>query len=290
MIKKKKVLVTGAAGFAGSHIIEKLINLDFEVTGTVSNKLINNISHNYSLIQIDLSKPIEINSTFDIIIHCAARTNSLEKNEDSMINDNVIATLNIINFAKKMKINKLIYLSSVSIYGTPNVKIIDENSPAINPDIYGTTKYLCEQLLFANIREISSICLRLPALVGKNSKNNWPSNIFKYSNSGEQLILTNENSLYNNLLHIDDLSNLIIHLLNFDFKNFEILTVASQKPIKIKEVLRLFKLKLNINISTSLNLNNKKSYIISTKKLVEKYSYSTMEVSDVIERLLLENI
>jgi len=149
-LKGKKVLVTGGAGFIGSHICERLLKEGAEVvvldnfsTGKLVNlemilkdiKIVKGKVENYN----DVSKAIE---GCDIVIHEAFPYGKSGMGlEEQYIEEGVIGTFNILKASVKNRIEKVVNASSVAVYGIPKYLPVDENHP-INPFLpYGATKY-----------------------------------------------------------------------------------------------------------------------------------------------------
>jgi UDP-glucose 4-epimerase len=149
------ILVTGGAGYIGSHIVEKLVKnnesviiLDNLVTGY--KKLINKKA---KFIKVDIknkSKIIKIIKNYNIssIIHLAAylNVNEAEKNKKKYFDNNITGTKNLLEACKNFSVKNIIFSSSCSIYG--NVKgSVDENRKPNPQGYYGYTKYKGEELI-----------------------------------------------------------------------------------------------------------------------------------------------
>ena len=151
----KNILVTGGAGYIGSHIVEQLIKnkenviiLDNLVTGY--KKLINKKA---KFVKADIknkSKIIEIIKDYNIssIIHLAAYLNvsEAENNKKKYYQNNIIGTKNLLEVCKNSNVENIIFSSSCSIYG--DVKgSINENRKANPQGYYAYTKYKSEELV-----------------------------------------------------------------------------------------------------------------------------------------------
>ena len=158
----KNILITGGAGYIGSHIVEQLINnkttviiLDNLVTGY--KKLINKKAIFIKADINDRSKISKIIKDYNInsIIHLAAYLNvsEAEKNKKKYYQNNIIGTKNLLEACKNSNVNNVIFSSSCSIYG--NVKgSVNENKKPNPQGYYAYTKFKGEEL----IKEYSKIC------------------------------------------------------------------------------------------------------------------------------------
>jgi UDP-glucose 4-epimerase len=150
-----KVLVTGGAGFIGSHIVDSLINNDHQVVivDDLSGGPAGNINKNAKFYQIDIGAP-ELKNLFEIekpdsVIHMAAQIGVTRSIQDQIFDAriNILGSLNVISNCVSYKISKLVYASSCALYGEPQYFPLDENHP-VNPlSPYGVSKHTVEHYL-----------------------------------------------------------------------------------------------------------------------------------------------
>ena len=123
----KSILVTGGAGFVGSHLCRALLGKGFSIVAidNLSNGIRSNVHSDVVLLEEDLSKDTWHSLLdayiFDAVIHCAAQASNAMSFEDPEQDwkSNQISTWNVINFCKKKSIKRLIFTSTMSIYGEP---------------------------------------------------------------------------------------------------------------------------------------------------------------------------
>ena len=145
-------MVTGGAGFIGSHLSDQLINYghDIVIIDDLSSGKIENINpraHFYrlnlnddSLVQVfAMEKP-------QIIYHLAAQINvGVSQQEPCLDADsNIMGTLKLLTYVTKYKVKKIIFTSSAAIYGNPLYLPVDEKHPAFPLSFYGLSKYTAE--------------------------------------------------------------------------------------------------------------------------------------------------
>ena len=164
----KKILVTGVAGFIGSSVANRLINLGYNVVGVddLSMGKIDNIPNGTAFIKFDLadaSNIKQIPKDIDIILYIAGQSSgeiSFE-NPVSDLHKNTISLLNLIDFSIKNSVEKLVYASSMSVYGDVPDQPINENFIPKPISCYGVGKLASERYLEIFSNKLNSICLRM---------------------------------------------------------------------------------------------------------------------------------
>jgi UDP-glucose 4-epimerase len=179
-----KILVTGAAGFIGSHLVETLLDEGYEVTGidNLSIGSLRNLStvidnERFKFIQIDIRDRTAFSSLrdeFEAVIHLAALADvvpSMEKPEE-YFECNVDGTYNVIQFAKEIEVRKVVYIASSSCYGIPDSFPTDENAEIRPQYPYALTKFLgeCIAMHWSQIYRIPTISLRLFNVYGPRTR------------------------------------------------------------------------------------------------------------------------
>ena len=143
--------MTGASGFAAEHLIPKLNDIGWLVIGI--DKLNAASADCHLFIQADLSSTSGIdkikekicNIDIDLCIHLAAARADWGVSDDQFINDNVIATKNLLSLVAHLGIKRHVFVSSISVMPQDSQSIIDEQAPYEPINIYGRTKMLAEQ-------------------------------------------------------------------------------------------------------------------------------------------------
>jgi len=173
---KERVLVTGACGFIGSHLLPALINEGYEVIALDSKyslvKALTDVHYEgVNKIQADICDPSQMNDiakrfNFNSIIHLAAMAapRVAETKPEETFRVNVYGTLNVLRMGKEAKVKRVAFASSAHVYGiSPKYMPTDENHPLALQDDYTTSKILGEQLcrLFFENHNISYVALRM---------------------------------------------------------------------------------------------------------------------------------
>lgn len=179
-----KCLVTGGAGFIGSHLIELLlaeghqvVTLDNLSGGRKLNLEMFKDDPNFTFYEFDICKREEIDPFFqdvDWVFHLAALADIVPsiENPREYYDANVTGTFNVLQATKKAKVKKLIYAASSSCYGLATQFPTPESAPAIPQYPYALTKYLGEQLAvhWHQVYHLPMISLRLFNVYGPRSR------------------------------------------------------------------------------------------------------------------------
>ncbi len=175
-------------------------------------------------------------NTSDEVIHLGGKTmKGLDWNE--YFNNNVLGTLNVLEYCIKKKVKKMIFVSSY-VYGNPKYSPINEEHPIDPHNAYTKSKYLAEQLceFYAKNSDLDVIILRPFNIFGKTLPNGFLiSNLLKSIETNEKLTIVNKDSK-RDFLHIDDFVDVILKIKDCDFK-FEVFNVGSGKSYSFNEVI-----------------------------------------------------
>jgi UDP-glucose 4-epimerase len=180
----KKAIVTGGAGFIGSHLADKLLQEGYFVTvlDNFSTGRPDNLSHqksnkNLKVIKVDISSLEQILPHFkgvDQVFHLAALADIVPSivNPAAYFKANVDGTFSVAEAARLQGVKKLVYAASSSCYGIPDVYPTLETAQIRPQYPYALTKYLGEQLIlhWGNVYKLPVISLRLFNVYGPRSR------------------------------------------------------------------------------------------------------------------------
>jgi len=178
----KRVLVTGAAGFLGSHLCEKLRNLNYEVIGidNMSGGNLENVPNDVKFHKIDccdLKKINTIMKNIDIVYHCAATAHEgLSVFSPVQISkNNYMATVTVISAAINNKVKRIIYCSSMARYGDQPTPFTEDMTPK-PVDPYGISKVAGEDVLknLCNLNNIEWVIVVPHNIIGPRQKYDDP--------------------------------------------------------------------------------------------------------------------
>lgn len=158
-----KVLVTGGAGFIGSHLVDRLIKLGYKVIVIDNEKtgFRENVHPKADYVKgdvrnINFLKKIFEKNKIEIVFHLAAQVSNIKSfdNPEEDLSINVGGSLNVLKLALKYKVPRLLYASSMATYGQPEKMPVSEGTPCKPLSFYGTSKYAAERyFLIADSRK-----------------------------------------------------------------------------------------------------------------------------------------
>ncbi len=241
-----RILLTGGGGFAGSNLCEYFQKRSYQITATYRNVKPKILVEGVEYIKQELSNPIHIDGDFDVIIHTAcAQPNEATPMVD-FIRDNIDSARQLVDFATRKRISTIIYFSTRSVYGQINNHDISEQSDIINPDKYGLTKYIAEQI-FQEACGINSLGLRLPGIVGPRAHGIWLSDVVEKMISGSDIVVSDYDTV--NLVSISDIAQfvekMILNVSNGGTFKYPVVNLACRESINNTEIIRLIKEKVN---------------------------------------------
>ena len=251
----QKAIVTGGAGFIGSHLVDKLIEQDIEVTilDNLSTGKKQNINPKAEFIDCDIFKDTYGDLIFllngaDTVFHLAAKTTVQESIEKPSLynNINVVGTLNLLEAAAAMKVKRFIFSSSSSVYG--NAKVPTSEDHPLNPiSPYALNKLIGEQYckLYSEIYNIDTVCLRYFNVYGDRMNNEGYKLVFPIFKeqilNNKPLTINNNGEQRRDFIHVNDVvrANILVakHSNNF---NGDIYNVGNGKNYSINEIADMF--------------------------------------------------
>ncbi len=273
-----KILVTGASGFIGYHLVKSLLKNDHRVIGIdnhndyydpalkeLRNK--NNTSKNYELFKQDINNINLKKRDFDLAINLAAQAGVRipKKNEYLYKHTNINGFKSFCNFCKNNNINKIIYASSSSVYSDFNYEKFSETSKILEPKSeYGASKLSNEAYAnkFAKKEGIKFIGLRFFTVYGPFGRPDMAYYSFTDSlKNNKKIFLNNNGKMLRDMTYIDDIIKGIMLAIDFIFKKSnegrnEIFNLGNDSPISTKFLLETLENKLNTRANIEINFTS----------------------------------
>jgi len=227
----RKVLVTGGAGFVGSHLVDGLMDRGsgVGVLDDLSNGSLKNVERwlddsRFEFVQGDLKNPdVARKGVRDVetVFHLAANPDIRLGESDPSVhfNENLLVTFNLLEAMRKSKMAKLMVFASTStVYGEPDEFPTPEDyGPLLPISIYGASKLGCESLLssYCHTFGLKGVILRFANIVGSRSNHGVVIDfVKKLRRNPAELEILGDGSQKKSYLHVKDLVNAFFVVLN----------------------------------------------------------------------------
>jgi UDP-glucose 4-epimerase len=242
MQKIKRILVTGGAGYIGSHVVHSIADLGYKVTvfDNLTLGLEENIDKRAEFIKGDILNNNDLNRAFsvkiDVVFHFAALKAAGESMDhpEKYSRNNISGTLNLLNKMVEKNTSYMVFSSSAAVYGNPKYLPIDEKHPVSPINYYGYTKLVIEDNLgwYSKLKNLNFSTLRYFNATGydihgrikgkeKNATNLTPVVMETISGAREEMQVfgndydTPDGSGIRDYIHVNDLADAHILAMNY---------------------------------------------------------------------------
>lgn len=276
-----KILITGVAGFIGSKVASKFIDEGYEVIGVddLSSGYKKNIHPKISFFKLDLSNPNSLKSIpekCELILHLAGQSSGEISFDDPIadLKKNTLSTLNLINYGIKNKCNKILYASSMSVYGDVPDKPISEKFKTNPLSCYGISKLTSEKYLKTFQNELPYINLRMFNVYGPgqdmtNLRQGMISIFLAQALKNKIVHIKGSKERFRDFIHIDDVVDIWFKLAFNSTFNIT-LNVGTGKRTTIEELLSLLnKIIPHNNFSKGSTLGDQKGIYADNTLLIK---------------------
>src|SRR5258708_2965427 len=245
-----KILVTGGAGFIGSHICRLLLDEGHEVTvfDNLSKGSKSNIDKRASFVKGDLRSPKGLKNALkgvEAVIHMAALAEVNESVHKPLLylENNVIGCLNLLEAMREVGVKRIIFSSSCTVYGRPEKLPLTEDAPISATNPYGATKVACEALItsYHHLYAFDTVLLRYFNPYGPGEKHNPETHaIPNFILSGlakKPIPLFWKGEGIRDFIYVEDLAR--AHIAPLKLKGFHTFNVGSEQEVKVIGVVNL---------------------------------------------------
>ena len=305
-----KIVVTGGAGFIGSHIAENLAkdgheivivdNLDAYYSTNLKMQNINIVLKSGDVCFVD-SDITDINNlkniiddTVDYVYHEAAQPgvrfsiNNIFKTN----NVNILGTMNVLKASSDANVKKVINASSSSVYGSAKYLPFDENHPTQPISPYGVSKLAAEHYcrVFYDVYGLSTVSLRYFTVYGPRMRPDLAISKFtqKILNN-EPIIIFGDGNQTRDFTYIDDIVKANIGLLNIDKIDGKVINLGCGNRINVNDVVR--QIEEIIGVKAKINYMNKQrgdaEHTLSNIKLIQSLlKYEPINITDGLKKFI----
>ena len=259
----KRILLTGGAGFIGSHVAEALIR------GGTRLSIVDNLDNFYALSRkrlnlqeigkagtyeffeadvrdMDALRKVAEHVQPEIVIHLAARAGVRPSIEQPALYEgvNVAGTVNLLEIAREFKVQRLIFGSSSSVYGvTNNVPFCEDDLKTRPISPYAATKLAAELMCYTytHLYGLTSLCLRFFTVYGPRQRPDLA--IHKFTaliESGKPIPVYGDGSMGRDYTYVDDIVAGVVASLEYVPKSklpFEVFNLGNSHPVRLAELI-----------------------------------------------------
>ena len=259
----KNILITGGAGFIGSHLVDQLL-AEGEWTITVVDDFNdfyapeikrNNVRPHeqkpaYKLIETDIRDQSSMAKVFnqrqfDAIVHLAARAGVRPSLKDPRLyaETNINGTVNLLELARKHNVKQFVFGSSSSVYGI-NAKVpFSEDDPIRQPiSPYAATKAAGELLChtYSHLYDMRSVCLRFFTVYGARQRPDLAIHKFaQLITRGKPIPVFGDGRTRRDYTYIDDIIAGVRAAIDFDQSNYEVVNLGESRTVELRELISL---------------------------------------------------
>ena len=259
----KNILITGGAGFIGSHLVDHLLAEgdwgvtvidDFNDFYAPEIKRNNVRAHErnsaYKLFEADIRDPralLEIfgQTQFDVIVHLAARAGVRPSLKDPQLytETNINGTLNLLEQARRHNVKQFVFGSSSSVYGI-NAKVpFSEEDPIRQPiSPYAATKAAGELLChtYSHLYDLRSVCLRFFTVYGARQRPDLAIHKFaRLISQGKPIPVFGDGTTRRDYTFIDDIIAGVRAAIDYDKTDYEVINLGESRTVELKELISL---------------------------------------------------
>lgn len=255
-----RILVTGGAGFIGSHLVKALVqnNHDVIVLDNLSTGKQEYLPNEVMLLERDICKPDSFADlgSVDVIFHLAAQVNARASVEDPIhdADTNILGTVNVLEFAKNSDIQQIIFTSTCGVYGDQDQLPINETESCEPISGYGVSKYCAEQYiqLYDRLHKIPATIFRFANVYGPRQyrgENSGVISIFAHlAKEGSPLTVYGDGKQTRDYLAVQDIVDAFLLVLDNPSSNVVVYNLGTGEPTSLLDVIDMINKQLNRDV------------------------------------------
>lgn len=262
-MKQRSVLVTGGAGFIGSHLVERLL-----AEGGWRITIVDDLNDFYSpavkranlalfegnsaveFVEADIRNadalaPVFADNAFDVIVHLAARAGVRPSLKEPRLyaETNITGTLNLLELARDHGIKQFVFGSSSSVYGINEKVPFAEDDPIRNPiSPYASTKAAGELIChtYSHLFDIRTVCLRFFTVYGPRQRPDLAIHKFtKLISEGKPIQMFGDGTTRRDYTYVDDIIQGVRVAMDYDGAMHEVFNLGESETTELKRLIAL---------------------------------------------------
>jgi UDP-glucose 4-epimerase len=250
-LKDKSILVTGGAGFIGSHLVDRLLQenevtvLDNFSSGKRQYVAPNHENPQFHLLEADLLKSDSLEDILegkDIVFHLAANPDVKLGAEDTRVHldQNVLATYKLLEAMRRTGVSHIAFTSTSTVYGDAAIVPTPEDyGPLLPISLYGASKLSCEALIssYCHTFKMQSWIYRFANIVGERGTHGVIVDfIHKLKANPTELEILGSGKQRKSYLEVKDCVKAMLHIVNFTQSKVNVFNIGSSDSIDVAEI------------------------------------------------------
>jgi UDP-glucose 4-epimerase len=246
--------VTGGAGFIGSHLVDRLVTEGYDVVvlDNLSSGSLNNIKSHIEAGSIvfvngDLKEKHVVEDVvqgIDVVFHFAANpeVRVSTTNPEVHFRENVVATFNLLEAMRLKNVKEIVFASSSSVYGEPEVIPVDEGYPVRPVSVYGASKASCEALIhaYSKLYGIKAVVLRYANVVGPRMRHGVIYDLLmKLRENKSTLEVLGDGFQVRSYLHVKDAVEATLIAWRKSSETYQVYNVGNTDWITVRELVEI---------------------------------------------------
>src|ERR1700704_1165337 len=265
----KNILITGGAGFIGSHLVDRLLaeggwritvvddfNDFYDPAIKRENVRARLSNSDFKVVEADIRDGAALGqafreTVFDCIVHLAARAGvrpSL-KEPRLYVETNINGTLNLLELARAHGVRQFVFGSSSSVFGLNTKVPFSEDDPISNPiSPYAATKAAGELLChsYAHLYDMRVVCLRFFTVYGARQRPDLAIHKFaKLISAGQPIPVFGDGTTRRDYTYVDDIIAGVRAAIDYDQSNYEVINLGESRTVELRELISLLEKSLN---------------------------------------------
>jgi UDP-glucuronate 4-epimerase len=262
-MKLRNILITGGAGFIGSHLVDRLMSEgdwritvvddfnDFYDPAIKQANIEQHISNsNFKLFAADIRDFYSLHEVFreekfDCIVHLAARAGVRPSLSEPRlyVETNIDGTMNLLELARANGVGQFIFGSSSSVYGENRKVPFSEDDPIFKPiSPYAATKAAGELIChtYSHLHDMRIVCLRFFTVYGARQRPDLAIHKFaKLISAGQPIPVFGDGTTRRDYTYVDDIIQGVRAAIDYDQTNYEVINLGESRTVELRELISL---------------------------------------------------